>query len=90
MNKHLNIIAHGKVQGVGFRDYVKSTAEELGVTGFVKNEEDGTVYIEAEADRDTLSELLGAIEKGPDTAEVEKVDKFQKGLQHFSGFEIKQ
>lgn len=89
MKKHLNIRVHGKVQGVFFRSATKEKAEELGVNGYVSNEEDGSVLIEAEAERDVLSQFLEWVEKGPEQAEVERVDKFQKGLQNFEGFEVK-
>lgn len=88
MNKHLNIIIHGKVQGVFFRAAAKEKADELGVKGYVKNQEDGTVLIEAEADRETLGSFLEWCEDGPDQAQVEEVEKFQKGLQNFGEFEI--
>ena len=46
---HLNIIVKGKVQAVFFRQGTKAVADQLGVTGWVRNEKDGTVSIEAEA-----------------------------------------
>lgn len=88
MKKHLNIIIHGKVQGVFFRSSAKEKAEELGIKGYIRNMEDGTVLIEAEADKEVLSEFLNWCENGPDKAEVEKIDKFQKGLQHYDNFQV--
>jgi acylphosphatase len=46
--KHINIKITGKVQGVFFRASTKAVADQIGVKGFVKNEKDGSVYVEAE------------------------------------------
>ncbi|WP_431293764.1 acylphosphatase [Pedobacter sp. P26] len=48
--KHLNIKVTGKVQGVGFRETTKIIANQMMVNGFVRNEKDGSVYIEAEGE----------------------------------------
>ncbi len=58
MKKRYNIIVSGKVQGVWFRAYTKEKAQELGLTGWVKNNIDGTVEIEVEGDEDKLKEFL--------------------------------
>lgn len=44
--KHISIRIYGRVQGVGFRVSAQKKADELGITGFVRNEPDGTVYLE--------------------------------------------
>ncbi|MDG1850558.1 MAG: acylphosphatase, partial [Gammaproteobacteria bacterium] len=46
--KHINVTVSGRVQGVYFRATTKEVADTLGVTGFVKNQADGSVYLEAE------------------------------------------
>ena len=51
---HINIHITGRVQGVNFRTYTKEKAEELGILGFVRNETDGSVYLEAEGDRKSV------------------------------------
>ena len=48
--KHLSITVHGKVQNVGFRYFTNKRAHEFNIKGFVKNQHDGTVYIEAEGE----------------------------------------
>ena len=53
---------HGRVQGVGFRYSVQSMAAKYPVTGFVRNEWDGTVYVVAEGATSVLREWLGAIQ----------------------------
>lgn len=72
--KHLNIKIYGDVQGVGFRYECKRKADELGVKGMVRNEPDGTVYVEAEADEDTLVKFVVWCKTGPPYSHVSKVD----------------
>ena len=67
------IIVTGKVQGVGFRYFVKKKAEEIGVAGWVKNTEDGAVEIFAEAEGFKINLLVNYCEKGPSNSRVESV-----------------
>ena len=79
---------HGRVQGVFFRASAQGKATELGLTGFVQNEPDGTVYLEAEGNADALKELEKWAHRGPDRARVEKVEvKEKEGLEGFERFE---
>ena len=71
---HLNIKIYGKVQGVFFRSYAKNEAEELSVKGFVKNEIDGSVYMESEGERPDLEEFIERLRRPPKSAKVERVD----------------
>jgi acylphosphatase len=86
--KHLNIKIHGKVQGVFYRATAKAVADQLGVKGFVKNEKDGTVYVEAEGDAFSLGEFLEFCHKGPDKAVVEKIETTETGTKNYRNFEI--
>lgn len=76
----------GKVQGVFFRASTKNLADNLGVAGWVKNEDDGTVLIHAEGDESSLEELYKWCEAGPEFASVTEVkvwDKKEEGLRSF-------
>lgn len=64
----------GRVQGVGFRNFTRTRARRLGVTGWVRNERDGSVRLEAEGDREALDALVEAIQHGPRMAQVENVE----------------
>ena len=86
--KHLNIKIHGKVQGVSYRVTAKVVADLLGVKGFVRNEKDGTVYIEAEGDEFSLGEFLDFCHKGSDRAVVEQVETAEAELKNYRNFEI--
>lgn len=79
---------HGRVQGVFFRASTQGKALELGLYGFVQNEPNGTVYLEAEGKPESLKQLEEWAQKGPDRAQVEKVEVEEKeGLKGFDRFE---
>jgi len=63
----------GRVQGVGFRWNAVREARSLGITGLVKNLDDGSVYIEAEGVREQLTVFLEWCKKGPAFGYVESV-----------------
>ena len=68
------IIVTGRVQGVGFRYYTKRVAEQLGITGYVRNLPNGN-QVEIVALKDeNWEKFLQKIKKGPSFSEVEKVD----------------
>jgi acylphosphatase len=52
------IKVYGKVQNVGFRFYTKKKANELGLSGFVKNMTDGSVYIEVTGEENIVEQLI--------------------------------
>jgi len=72
-NKRVCLIIHGKVQGVFFRASTQNKAKELGLSGFVRNRQDGTVEIVAEGNESRLLELLNWCRIGPDMAIVDSV-----------------
>lgn len=86
--KHWNIVVKGKVQGVSYRLSTKAVADQLNVKGFVFNQPDGTVYIEAEGDTFALDSFKEWCEEGPDKAEVEEVDIIEGAIKNFSNFEV--
>lgn len=67
----------GKVQGVGFRWFVRVTARRMQLAGWVRNQPDGTVMIEASGAQEKLDELRRALWRGPDGAAVEHVSEGQ-------------
>ncbi|WP_299817767.1 acylphosphatase [uncultured Pontibacter sp.] len=86
--KHVAIRVYGKVQGVFFRASTLDKAREFGLTGFVQNEDDGTVYLEAEGDEEALRKLEDWVHEGPKHARVTRVDvKTVKELEGFEYFE---
>ncbi len=72
--KRLSARITGHVQGVGFRNFTQRRARRLDVTGWVRNEPDGSVRLEAEGPREALDSLVEAVHQGPRMARVEDVD----------------
>jgi acylphosphatase len=68
------VVVHGLVQGVFFRDSCRREAERLGVAGWVRNEPDGTVAGHFEGPRDAVDALVRWCHDGPPRARVERVD----------------
>lgn len=85
----IHIYVKGRVQGVFYRDWTRSEAEKLGLTGWVRNLEDGRVEIVAEGGRGKLSKLIESCKKGPIFAGVTHLDVvWEKATGEFNGFEI--
>jgi len=61
----VHILVEGRVQGVGFRYFVQAQANQLGLTGWVRNLEDGRVEILAEGGKKDLLDLLDRVRSGP-------------------------
>ena len=86
--KHLNITIKGKVQGVFYRASTKAVADQLGVRGTIKNEANGDVFIEAEADNATLEMFLDWCHEGPQDAQVTAVESNEGDLKNYRNFEV--
>lgn len=84
---HLNIKIYGKVQGVFFRVKANEQAEKLNIKGFARNESDGTVYIEAEGEKENLDKFIEWCKKGPQLARVEKIEVTSSDLKNFTSFD---
>jgi acylphosphatase len=82
-------IARGRVQGVFFRDSVRREAERLGVAGWVRNRDDGTVEMHAEGPADAVASLLAFAQAGPPRASVERLDVEDVDPQDLSGFAVR-
>lgn len=80
----------GRVQGVGFRYFVNHSASALGVRGWVRNDDDGSVQVYAVGTTRQLSELAGYLWKGPRWAEVRGVEESEAALEDHSGFSVRQ
>ena len=87
--KHYNIRIQGQVQGVGFRYSALRAAEIYNICGFVRNEPDGSVYIEAEGESFNLEMYLEWCKKGPGYGRVDKIYHTASAVQGFSKFEIR-
>jgi acylphosphatase len=77
----------GRVQGVGFRWFVEKHAVEIGVTGWVRNEDDGRVQVYAVGTSDQLNQLAGFLHRGPRMADVRGVEEQEAAMQQLSSFQ---
>ena len=69
----ISITVIGKVQGVWYRAGTRNRARELGIIGTVRNQPDGSVYIEAQGSDEQLQELINWCKKGTPHARVDEV-----------------
>ncbi len=92
MLKHFNIMLYGNVQGVFLRRTVKHEAGRRGITGLVRNEADGTVYIEAEGNEEVLPEFVQWLKSGGGEGDyqIKEVDTEEGSFQGYTAFEIKE
>ena len=88
MKKHLNIKVFGKVQGVFFRQTTLEKAQQFGVTGFARNEPDGSVYIEAEGSPEAVEKLKLWCRQGPALAKVEELSATEGKIEGYSQFTV--
>ena len=86
---HLNIIVHGRVQEVGFRQFAQRIANENSVAGFCKNQANGTVYLEIETTQLRADQFLEWMYQGSIMAKVSKIDIEPGEVKGFDFFEIK-
>jgi acylphosphatase len=82
------VIVHGRVQGVFFRDATRSRAAQRGVSGWVRNNRDGTVEAVFEGDSDAVESMLRFVAEGPRGAGVERVVVAEEQPEGLSGFSI--
>lgn len=83
------MVVHGNVQGVFFRDSTRRLAEQHGVTGWVRNNPDGTVEAVFEGDEEDVGPLVHFVHEGPRGAHVERVETFEEEPEGLGGFAIR-
>lgn len=87
--KNYKIIVFGIVQGVGFRYTTKAIADNMGIKGIVRNQNDGTVYIEAQGNSLLLSQFISSIKtpKNP-FAKVTKIEVSEIPVKTYNDFSV--
>ena len=89
-HEHRAYRLHGRVQGVGFRAFIRRQARDLGLSGWARNEPDGTVAIEVSGPPGDLDSFEDRIRRGPPAGRVESVDRKRLGSPPGTdGFEIR-
>lgn len=81
-------LIHGRVQGVGYRDFVQRSATALGVTGYTRNLDDGRVEVYAVGQMAQLDDLSGMLWKGPRFSDVRGVEEQEAAMQQYGSFRI--
>jgi acylphosphatase len=88
MVKHLIIRIRGKVQGVGFNYSAAIKAELLKLYGFIRNDHDGSIYLEIEGEQNALQNFLSWCQQGPIFARVEAVEVNEGLFRNFNRFDV--
>ncbi|HEX6547618.1 MAG TPA: acylphosphatase [Candidatus Dormibacteraeota bacterium] len=89
MAERIRAVVKGRVQGVGFRDFVEREARALNLSGYVRNRPDGTVECVAEGPSDALDRLLDKLRQGPRMSAVGDLEVERGPAQgEFEGFEL--
>ncbi len=83
------VIVRGLVQGVFFRDSVRRRASTLGVSGWVRNTDDGAVEAVFEGEPDAVSQLVAFCHEGPRGARVDGVEVTDEAPEGLRGFAIR-
>lgn len=90
MEEQLSCVVRGLVQGVGFRWFVQREANARSITGWVRNNPEGSVELIAQGQRASLEALLGALRKGPRSAIVKDVQvEWTVPSREYRSFEIR-
>jgi len=85
----IRIRVYGRVQGVGFRYYALYTARSLGITGYVRNEPDGSVEVVGSGRDPDIEAFIESIDRGPTYANVTKTETEELPFMRFEHFEIR-
>jgi acylphosphatase len=89
MIKNIRITVRGRVQNIGFRYFAVKTAHTFDIKGFVKNEPDGSVYIEAEGEETDLEIFIEHVKQGPSWAIVRETEISSGPVMNYTDFVVK-
>jgi acylphosphatase len=79
----------GRVQGVGYRWWAQKSASLVGVDGYARNLDDGSVEVYAAGTREQLDTLAGYLRRGPRLADVRSFEEQDAALEKLRGFSIR-
>ena len=89
MTVRKRVRAHGRVQGVFFRETTRRAAEKRDIAGWVANRDDGTVEAVFEGDPVEVEALVEACRRGPGHARVDRLDVTDEEPEGLSGFDVR-
>ena len=87
---HYNLLIRGTVQGVAYRASAVDIAMRLGITGYIKNNPEGTVSCEVEGEEEYLHKFVQWCHHGPGRAKVEHVSITAGDVKGYTSFEMRQ
>ncbi len=88
--KQAHLFISGSVQGVGYRQFVKSNARKLGLTGWVRNAEDGGVEAVLQGDKERIEQMIAFCKQGPFLSEVKQIGfEWEEGEEKPNDFTIR-
>ena len=89
MFSEIHCVVKGKVQRVGYRDFVERLTKERALTGWIKNLPDGSVEVLIQGTPDELKECIEALNRGPVLAKVESLSvDWRTPEKHFEDFKV--
>jgi len=87
--KSVHIFLSGRVQGVGFRAFIRKNAQSLDVNGWAKNLADGRVEAVFTGEKNKVNELINLVKEGPRFAKVNNIEIKDEKYYEFNSFKIK-
>jgi acylphosphatase len=87
--ERIRLRAHGRVQGVFFRDSLRREAARRGVAGWARNCVDGTVEAVFEGPPDAVAAMVEFVRRGPGHSSVERVEELREEPEGLSGFGVR-
>lgn len=89
--KKAHVLIRGQVQGVGYRFFAQKTARQHGLTGWVKNNKDGSVEVDVEGEEAVIKSFLNTLRTKHPWAKIEALDiDWSSAAQEYQAFEITQ
>ncbi|HOK23426.1 MAG TPA: acylphosphatase [Candidatus Hydrothermia bacterium] len=87
--KRFYLRVYGYVQGVGFRHFALRLAKSMGISGWVRNLNDGSVELEAEGPKESIENFVNRVSEGPPYAIIKKITKEERPPEGSKDFEIR-
>ncbi len=84
----IDLVIFGKVQGVGYRYFIKEKAESLGIKGYVRNEKNGSVSLLVQGKENAIESIMRLCHQGTHNSIVSRVEKKPRPLENFADFKI--
>ena len=88
-DERIRVRAHGRVQGVFFRDSVRREAARRGVAGWARNCSDGTAEAVFEGPAEAVAAMVEFVRRGPGHSVVDRLEEFAEPVEGLHGFDVR-